>query len=342
MRSAGAAVPFLLFLVLFVVAVVGLSDVLPYRALLGAQPSEAGTGSGRRVLQGRVASGPEPLVVRARGRPDFLTGLVRVDPPEGGAATFDLTTSSGPVVVDWSSASVAGGTATARIGDRDYTGFALGDSVTVFGREQADGPLLARYISRMSPQELVRDRFAAAVRTLTAGSLLLGIALALPYLTRLFRSRLRSRSGLRALEDRGSNACPYCRPAAARGLAACPTCGRSVLRGRQQALIAERLAELVDRRSGGLAIRAGERVLRFRWDGSLTLEFHPGDLSPKDSLRARRLLAGMGFDSRREAGAVWKVRLGEATDKTAALANAMFLDVYGLEPDYVVDFVRAR
>jgi len=122
----------------------------------------------------------------------------------------------------------------------------------------------------------------------------------------------------------------------------CPTCGRRVLRGRQRALIAERLGELVDRRSGGLAIRAGERVLRFHWDGSLTLEFHPGDLSPNDSLRTRRLLEGMGFDSSREAGAVWKVRLGEATDRSAALANAMFLDVFGLEPDYAMDFVRAR
>lgn len=347
-RGPASVLPLLFFFALLVFALYAFAAVAPYRALeTNARLGETVPGQ-RLVFVGVLAPSDQPLAIRARRGPDFLTGSASSAPYGEGPARFDLETPAGPFSFDWSQARIVQPGARARLEGNDYSGFAPGDRVTVFAKARAGGSLIAEFVSSLSPTQLIANRFGAGVRVLIAGVLMLALALLMPILVSRFRGGLRvawpsprARRSPRKL-GAGGESCPRCGESAAKGLSNCAGCGRPVSRARQVAQIAQALGELQASGSGSILILVAEgRSLRFRWTGTIQLEFQPGELSPRDSLRTRRLLAGLGLESSREPDAVWRIELGDSPPRAAGVAHAISLDVFGSAADYGVEVIRS-
>ncbi len=344
MRGPATVLFTALFLVLALYATLGMAETLAYDRATPNQLISHLESGGRAVFTGTMAVGDRPLVVRASKRRDFFTSLSKAALSDGEATSFDLDTGAGTVTFDWSDARISGAARTERTDRGEYSGFAAGDAVTVFAKVREDRILAATYISRMSPDDLVRDRFASNVNVLIAGVLFLGGVFILPVLTRRYGRRSRISAGFFSTRRRdpvpnsGAEDCSECQNSALLGLENCAKCDRLVELGPQAAVIERALSEITSRRAGSIVVRAsGGRSLRLLWAQSLTIEFRPGELTEKYTVRVRQEFSRHGIECRRDPGTIWRIDLGDAPRRAAQIIHELLVNSFHAASDYRVE-----
>ena len=250
---------------------------------------------------------------------------------------------AGRFTFDWSGARITGAPNASDPAQKGYTGFAPGDRVTVFAIKQDDGTLSAKYISGFAPADLALDRLRSGVRVLIAGLLFLAGSFLLPILFRRYertsisRAATSARSVFALRADAGGDRCPECGKSEILGLDTCAACGRTVYPAPQVLAIERALERLRGFHAESLVVRAaGGASLRLRWADSITMEFRPGELTARNTVRLRQALIRLEIDPHREPGAIWRVQLGASPRVAAKIAHIVFLDVFGADIGYQV------
>ena len=178
---------------------------------------------------------------------------------------------------------------------------------------------------------------------LIAGLLFLGGSFLLPVFFRRYERRAIYRAATsvrRVFTERGGareDRCPECGNSEILGLDACATCGRSIQPAPQVLDIERALERIRDFHAGSLVVRAaGGASPQLRWADSITMEFRPGELRARNTVRLRQVLTRLGIDPHREPGAIWQIQLGASPRSAAKIAHTVFVDVFGTDIGYRV------